>query len=855
VGTHTVKLRVKDGTTNTDQIFDIEVININDAPVITSSEVTSAVEDAAYTYTFGASDVDAGSTLTYSAIVIPAWLSFNASTGVLSGTPTNAELGSHNIKLRVSDGAVDIDQIFDIAVTNANDDAVITSIAITSVNEEALYTYTFEATDVDAGDVLTYSAPVLPSWLTFDSSKGILSGTPDNADVGSHSVTLRVNDGSSDVDQQFTIEVSNTNDAPVITSTAITAVDEDTAYSYTITATDVDASDHSVFSATSIPSWLTFNVTTGILSGTPTNSDLGNHNVTLRVNDGTTDVDQTFTITVNNTNDAPVISSIPVTSVDEDADYTYTLVATDVDVQDVIIYSAPTLPSWMTFNTSTGILSGTPSNNDVGIHTVTLRVNDGSTDIEQTFTINISNTNDGPVVTSTALTSAEEDALYLYTFTATDVDPSDVLAYSVDPLPSWLSFNPATGALSGTPSNDDIGNHSITLHVSDGTVAVDQIFQLVVINANDAPVITSTPVVLIDEDALYTYTVAAADADLSDILTFTAPVLPSWLTFNSETGELSGTPANEAVGTHTVTLRVSDGNENIDQTFTVEVNNVNDAPVVTSPEVAEAKENSKYSYTIQAADADASSDLTYSTSTLPSWLTFNPETGVLEGTPTNADAGTHQVTVIVSDGVTSTEQVITIVVAPNIPPVVIGQTFSIDEKSAKGAFVGEILASDEDDGTTLTDWKIISGNDENAFSLDAATGNISVNNEQAIDFESRTSFTLVVTVSDGFTTSEPRGVIITINDVTEGLNFYAAFSPNNDNVNDTWEIDGLQDYPNSVLKIFNSDGIEMFHNVGYTSQWNGTFKGKEMPLGTYFYLINLNDGSGKKLNGHFMIIK
>jgi gliding motility-associated-like protein len=483
-----------------------------------------------------------------------------------------------------------------------------------------------------------------------------------------------------------------------------------------------------------------------------------------------------------------------------------------------------------------------------------LRVNDGSTDIEQTFTLTISNTNDAPVVTSTALTSVGEDALYMYMFTATDVDQTDVLAYSVEPLPSWLSFNPATGTLSGTPSNDDIGNHSITLHVSDGTVAVDEIFQLVVVNANDAPVITSTPVVLIDEDALYTYTVAASDADLSDMLTFTAPLLPSWLTFNSETGELSGTPANEAVGTHTVTLRVSDGNENIDQTFTIEVNNINDAPVVTSPEVAEAKENSKYSYTIQAADADASSPLTYSTSALPSWLTFNPETGVLEGTPTNADAGTYEVTVIVSDGVTSTEQVITIVVAPNIAPVVNGQTFSIDEKSANGTFVGEILASDED-GITFTNWKIISGNDENAFIIDAATGIISVSNEQAIDFESHSSFTLMVTVSDGFTASEPQAVIITINDVTEGLNFYAAFSPNGDNVNDTWEVDGLQDYPNSVLKIFNSDGIELFHNVGYTSQWNGTFKGREMPLGTYFYLINLNDGSGKKLNGHFMIIK
>jgi gliding motility-associated-like protein len=114
---------------------------------------------------------------------------------------------------------------------------------------------------------------------------------------------------------------------------------------------------------------------------------------------------------------------------------------------------------------------------------------------------------------------------------------------------------------------------------------------------------------------------------------------------------------------------------------------------------------------------------------------------------------------------------------------------------------------------------------------------------------------LTVTVSDGFTTSLPTPVTVNISDVMEGLIFYSAFSPNGDGVNDTFEIDGLEAYPNCHVKIFNSDGIELFSNVGYTAKWDGSYKGKEMPLGTYFYLINLNDGSKKTFNGHFMIIK
>ena len=129
-------------------------------------------------------------------------------------------------------------------------------------------------------------------------------------------MTLRVNDGTVDVDQSFTITVSNINDAPVVTSTAVTAATEDAAYSYTFTASDDDSGDTLTLSAPTLPSWLSFNAGTGALTGTPTNDEVGNHNVTLRVNDGTVDVDQSFTITVNGVNDLPtgevIINGTPV---------------------------------------------------------------------------------------------------------------------------------------------------------------------------------------------------------------------------------------------------------------------------------------------------------------------------------------------------------------------------------------------------------------------------------------------------------------------------------------------------------------------------------------------------------------
>ncbi|MER2490826.1 putative Ig domain-containing protein, partial [Catenovulum sediminis] len=252
------------------QSFTIVVDNVNDAPVITSTEITSGLEDVLYSYTLTANDVDAGDTLVYSATTLPSWLTFDTGTQVLSGTPTNDDIGSHSVVLAVTDGNETVSQSFAIQVDNVNDAPVITSTEITSGLEDVLYSYSFTASDVDAGDTLVYSATTLPSWLTFDTGTQILSGTPTNDNIGSHSVVLSVTDGNETVNQSFTIVVDNVNDAPVITSTEITSGLEDVLYSYTLTASDVDVGDTLVYSATTLPSWLTFNTGTQVLSGTPT---------------------------------------------------------------------------------------------------------------------------------------------------------------------------------------------------------------------------------------------------------------------------------------------------------------------------------------------------------------------------------------------------------------------------------------------------------------------------------------------------------------------------------------------------------------------------------------------------------
>ena len=193
-------------------------------PLFTSTPVAGVDEDAVYTYNITAMDPNLGDILAISATTKPAWLSFTdngSGSATLTGTPTNAEVGSHDIVLQVSDGTLTTDQSFSILVTNTNDPPSFTSPEVTSATEDTLYTYDITTTDPDAGATLIISAPTLPEWLTLTDNRdgtALLTGTPTNANVGIHDVTLRVNDGTVDIDQIFTIDVGNTNDGPSFTS-------------------------------------------------------------------------------------------------------------------------------------------------------------------------------------------------------------------------------------------------------------------------------------------------------------------------------------------------------------------------------------------------------------------------------------------------------------------------------------------------------------------------------------------------------------------------------------------------------------------------------------------------------------
>jgi len=81
-----------------------------------------------------------------------------------------------------------------------------------------------------------------------------------------------------------------------------------------------------------------------------------------------------------------------------------------------------------------------------------------------------------------------------------------------------------------------------------------------------------------------------------------------------------------------------------------------------------------------------------------------------------------------------------------------------------------------------------------------------------------------------------------------------TFTPNGDGINDRWQILFLEQYKKSHVEVYTSSGQVIFQSTGYTVSWDGTFKGSPVPFGTYYYVVELGDGS-PRLAGYVTVIR
>ncbi|HVJ61263.1 MAG TPA: putative Ig domain-containing protein, partial [Tahibacter sp.] len=464
-------------------------------------------------------------------------------------------------------------------------------------------------------------------------------------------------DDASDT-QTYTLSVAPVNHAPTIPTQMLPTVELDRAYATRLVASDPDRGDALHYTLLEGPDKLVLDEVSGAIRWTALPTQLGTHPLRVRIADLAglgQDLSLTLTVALG-PNRAPIVSSEPIVTVYANSQYSYQVYAYDPDSGDrTIDFTYAMVGPGNASIGGTGLVWWYPTLAYLGDHTVRVRVTDvhGATG-EQQYTLRvIERPNRAPVIVTGAQTSATVGSAYTYDVNATDPD-GDTLTYSLSQSPAGMMINAASGIIEWTPAVNQVGPNPVTVRVADGRGGeVEQAFTInVVLPPNRAPVFTSTPVIAAEVAADYAYSVTASDPDSADTLSYTLVSGPAGLTLDAN-HVVRWRPLLAQVGTHTVSLKVTDNGspslsatQSFDIVVSVPANNA--PPSVTSEPANTATIGTVYAYDVIATDPDGDA-LSYTLSQLPNGMTVNA-TGELRWTPIAAQAGTHEIALVVADG-------------------------------------------------------------------------------------------------------------------------------------------------------------------------------------------------------------
>lgn len=263
---------------------------------------------------------------------------------------------------------------------------------------------------------------------------------------------------------------------------------------------------------------------------------------------------------------APKISGTPVTTITVGQAWAFQPTASDAD-GNKLTFSIVNKPGFATFSGTTGRVSGTPLSGHARTWSgIVISVSDGTTKVSlPAFSLVVKpNANKSPVQSGTPVTQAVVGQRYAYQPTCKDPEGKPV-SYWMSGRPAWTTLNATTGLLSGTPAAANVGTTgNIVLACSDGVTATGQNFSITVAAAgggttNSPPTITGTPTKSVAVGTAYSFQPTAKDTN-NDPLTFGITNKPTWASFSTSTGKLSGTPTATNLGTTSnILISVSDG--------------------------------------------------------------------------------------------------------------------------------------------------------------------------------------------------------------------------------------------------------------------------------------------------------
>lgn len=514
------------------------------APVVTSNGTASGQVGQPFSYNITATN----SPTSFNAANLPAGLTVNTGTGLISGVPSVSTLPGQPIGATVGASNANGGNVKPLLITIAPAPAtpVITSAASGSGRVGTAFSYQVTATE----SANSFAAMDLPAGLALNPGTGAITGSPLAA--GQFTVTLRAGNAAGLGAPAFLALVI----APPLTAPAITSAPSATGQvgvafaTYQIAASQGPITSYAYTGM--LPLGLALNSTTGTITGTPAEPGLYIVNLTA-TSAGGTSLPQPLTITINPAVGVPVITSSNAATATVGTAFNYTITATNVGsgppYAPSVTLDAVNLPTGLAVNPSTGVIQGVPST--VGSSVASLvGTNAAGVGPIRALTINVQPALAAPVVSSGGAANAQVGVPFSYQIAATNNPTSFELLNA----PLWMTFNGATGLISGTPTTPG----TIQLAVAASNTAGGSSPKVVTLAIAPAP---NTPAITSSLSAFGTvgtafggYQITAAPAATA----YLAAGLPAGLSLNPATGAISGTPTIS--GTFQVTLTASNAN-------------------------------------------------------------------------------------------------------------------------------------------------------------------------------------------------------------------------------------------------------------------------------------------------------
>jgi lysophospholipase L1-like esterase len=405
----------------------------------------------------------------------------------------------------------------------------------------------------------------------------------------------------------------------------------------------------------SLPPGLSLDSNAGTITGTPTAS--GSYTFTAQVSDSssppetasapvTIDVDAVTPLTVGTTTPSDATAGQP---------YTFQLSASGGLGSVSWTIASGALPAGLHLQAATGQLTGTPSGTAVGTSTFTVQATDSSSPA-QTATgsesIAVHPTSDPLTVAASSLPEIAAGQDYGAQLTSTGGVGPVQWSVSAGSLPPGVSLDPASGLLSGTPTES--GTYDFTAQVTDATAPASQTATAplsITIDAAPALSISTTGAFDGTEGSYYSSTFQATGGVGSYQWYISSGSLPAGLSLDGSTGQVTGIPSG--TGSSSFGVTVYDAADNTaTQDYSV---NIAQIPLTVSSTLAPATVGTYYTGNVTPSGGQAPYGWSLVSGTLPTGLAFDPSTGAITGTPQQKGSFPLQVSVV--DSSTPTQQV------------------------------------------------------------------------------------------------------------------------------------------------------------------------------------------------------